>query len=1011
MNLARLAMDRKPFTLFLSVLLALVGAASYFTLGRLEDPDFTVKTAVVLTPYPGASPMEVAQEVTDEIEQVLQRLPQLKRVRSQSRRGLSVVYVDIKDRYTGDKLTQVWDELRRKISDAERKLPPGAGKPIVNDDFGDVFGVMLAVTGDGYSMADLKSYGEDIKKKLLLVPDVAQVSLWGERTEAIFVEMSRSRMTELGIPPEHMASTLQGQNLVVDGGSVRSGPLRIPLAPTGEFKSAEAIGDLLIRGGLSGRLMALKDGASIYRSYLDPPNRVMAFNGVPAIAIGVSTVPGGNVVRMGDRIKEKLKAIQSELPLGVEIHTVTYQSDLVRQAVKGFGMNLVMAVAIVILLLVVFMGPVSGFLMGSILILTVAGTFIAMKIMGIPLHSVSLGSLILALGMLVDNGIVVTEGILVGVSAGKDAKKTALEIVEENKWPLLGATVVAILAFAAIGFSEDIAGEFCRSLFQVVAVSLLLSWVLAITVTPLLGVMFLKPQGPEKARSMKFFDLYRSILTWSVNRRWLTLGIVVLLLAAAIVGFRLVEREFFPETVRDQFMVHYWLPEGTDISKTAGDLKEISDHLLESEKSVVSVASFSGEGPLRFYLAMEPELPDSSYGFLLVTVKDYKAIDGVISRQKLWVSERFPDSEPRFERFKKGPGSGAKIKFRITGSDPEVLRSLSEQVRSVMAREAGAVNVKDEWRQKVKVLIPEVDEARARRSGLTRAEVTGALGANFQGMAVGVYREGNLLLPIVARAPERERVNLNSVRDVQLWSRGLRRFVPAGQVLSDLSLGWEDPMIWRRDRSFVITPQCDPEGMTASELRLRLMPALKDLDLPKGYETAWGGEAEDSSTSERALVAPFAVSLVLMVITVMALFRGFRQPLVVFLCLPLAATGVTFGLLITGKSFGFIALLGYLSLAGMLIKNAIVLLNQIEIELSRGKPRFLAVKEASAGRIRPVMMAAMTTVLGMAPLVFDDFFASLAVTVMFGLTFATALTLFIVPVLFCTFYGISTDEE
>ncbi len=1010
MNIARLAMERKPFTLFVSVLIALGGVWAYSGLGRLEDPDFTVKTALVITPYPGASPMEVAEEVTDEIEQAVQRLPQLKRVRSQSRRGLSVVYVDIKDRYTNGRLPQVWDELRRKITEAQRNLPPGAGKSMVNDDFGDVFGVVLAITGDGYSMAELKSYGEDIKKRLLLVPDVAQVSIWGDRTEAVFVEMSRARMTELGISPEQIAATLQGQNLVVDAGSVCAGPLRIPISPTGELRSVEAIGDLLIRGGAAGRLVALRDVASISRGYLDPPGRVMSFDGVPAISLGISTVPGGNVVRMGDAIKDELARIGAGLPLGVEIHTVTYQSDLVREAVRGFAVNLVEAVVIVVVLLVAFMGPVSGFLMGGILVLTIAGTFIAMKAMGIELHSVSLGALIISLGMLVDNAIVVTEGILVGISAGRDGKTTAVEIVEETKWPLLGATLVAILAFSAIGVSEDVTGEFCRSLFQVVAVSLLLSWVLAITVTPLLGVMFLKPEGAGRSSAKKFFGLYRSVLTWCVDRRRLTLGIMVVSLGAALWGFRFVGQDFFPETVRDQFMIHYWLPEGTDISRTAGDLEEISKHLLESEPAVASVASFSGEGPLRFYLSMEPELPDSAYGFVLVTVRSYRDIDGVISRQARWVAERFPDAEPRFERFKKGPGTGAKVKLRITGDDPEVLHRLSRQVQSVMARDPEAVDIRDEWRQRVKVLVPEVDEARARRSGLTRADVAGALKANFDGRTVGVYREGDLLLPIVARAPERERRDLNSVEDVQLWSRGLRRFVPAGQVLSGVSVRWEDPMIWRRDRSLVVTPQCDPVGVTAEELRLRLEPAVESLDLPEGYEAVWGGEFEDSRTSQRALLNPFLLSLILMIVTVMALFSGFRQPAVVFLCLPLAAVGVTVGLLVTGKSFGFMALLGYLSLAGMLIKNAIVLLDQIELELSRGKPRFLAVREASAGRIRPVMMAAMTTVLGMAPLAMDDFFAAMAVTVMFGLTFATVLTLLIVPVLYCTLFGISTKE-
>jgi len=1010
MSVARWAMKRRSFTLFVAVLLALGGAWAYLGLGRLEDPDFTVKTALVVTVYSGASPMEVEEEVTDEVEQAIQRLPQLKRVRSRSERGLSVVYVDIKDDYS-DELPQVWDELRRKVKEAQRHLPPGSGPSMVNDDFGDVFGVVFAVTGDGYSLAELKRHAEDIKKILLLVPDVAQVSLWGDRTEAVFVEISRARMAELGISPEQIAATLQGQNLEVDSGSVMAGSLRVPIDPSGNVNSVESIGDLLIRGASAGRLIYLKDVAQVSRGYLDPPSRMMSYDGTPAIAIGVSTVPGGNVVRMGEMVRRELERIREDLPLGVEVETVTFQSDLVKDAVRGFVLNLAEAVAIVVGLLVVFMGITSGLLMGVILLLTIAGTFIAMRIMGIDLHSVSLGALIICLGMLVDNAIVVTEGILVGISSGEDGEIAADRVVDETKWPLLGATVVAILAFSAIGLSKDVTGEFCRSLFQVVAASLLLSWLLAITVTPVLAVMFLTPEiDDENGGRSRFRRFYRGFLSDCVERRWITLGIMAAMLLLALWGFRFVGQSFFPDMVRDQFMIHYRLPESTDVTETDGDLREISRYLLESESSVESVASFSGEGPLRFYLAFEPELPDSSYGFILVTVDDYDEIGGIIARQSRWIAERFPDSEPRFERFKKGPSTGAEVKLRITGDDPSVLRALSERVKVAMAADPDGIDVRDDWRQRVKVLVPEVDEARARRAGLTRGDVASSLKGTFDGRTVGVYREGDELLPIKLRVPEAERADLDSAADVQVWSRGMRRFVPIGQVISNMDLLWEDPLIWRRNRSRVITPQCDSLKGSAEDLRRRLVPTVEALELPDGYDVEWGGEYEDSRTSQEALVGPFLLSLVFMVIVVMGLFNGFRQPAAVFLCLPLAAIGVTSGLLITGRSFGFMALLGYLSLIGMLIKNAIVLLDQIELDMAAGKPRFSAVLDASTGRVRPVMMAAMTTVLGMVPLALDDFFASMAVTIMFGLSFATVLTLVVVPVMYCAMYGISSEE-
>ncbi|PIE54484.1 MAG: hypothetical protein CSA35_05945 [Dethiosulfovibrio peptidovorans] len=1010
MNVAEWSLKRRSFVLFVAVLLLIGGVWSYVGLGRLEDPDFTVKTALVVTPYPGASPTEVEEEVTDEIEEAVQRLPQLKRVRSQSRRGLSVVYVDIKDEYTNGKLPQVWDELRRKVREAQRYLPPGAGPSMVNDDFGDVFGVLFALTGDGFSMADLKRYADIVKKRVLLVPDVAQVSIWGDRTEAVFVQFSRSKVTELGLSPEQIVAALQGQNLVVDSGSVLAGSLRIPLDPSGKFQSVDEIGDILIRGGRSGRLVVLRDIATVSRGYLEPPRRIMCFDGKQALALGVSTVPGGNVVRMGENVQAELRLIEADLPLGLSIETVTFQSDLVREAVDGFLMNLAEAVFIVIALLVVFMGMISGLLMGGILLLTIAGTFVAMKIMGIELHSVSLGTLIIALGMLVDNAIVVTEGILVGITMKRSREESAIRIVQETKWPLLGATLVAILAFAAIGLSRDVTGEFCRSLFQVIAASLLISWVLAVTVTPVLGVMFLRPEPGDDPYNSRGYRMYRRILTECVGHRWLTVTAAVVLLLSSIFGFRFVEQSFFPETARDQFMIHYWLPEGTDITRTAQDMTELSEHLMASETDVTSVATFAGEGPLRFYLSMEPQLPDSAYGFLLVSVTDHKVIPAVMARVGRWIADRFPDADPRFERFMKGPGTGAKIKLRIFGDDSGELRRLSREVQAIMAWEPSAIDVRDDWRQPGQVLRPVLDQARVSRSGLSRAEIAGALEGTFAGRIVGVYREGDRLLPIVVRAPEDERLGLGAVENVQVWSRGLRRFVPLGQAISEVRLVWEDPIIWRRNRSRVITPQCNPRSGTAEDLRRCLIPHIEAITLPTGYHLEWGGEYEVSRDSKGSLVAPFCLSFILMIVLVMGLFNGFRQPLVVFLCLPLAAVGVTVGLLVTGQSFGFMALVGYLSLAGMLIKNAIVLLDQIALELAQGTARFSAVIHASTGRIRPVMMAAMTTVLGMAPLALDDFFASMAVTIMFGLTFATVLTLIVVPVLYCMFYGISMDE-
>lgn len=1012
MNIAAYAIRNKTITLVFTFLLLGGGLYSYERLGRFEDPEFTIKEALIITNYPGALPSEVEEEVTDVIETAVQQMPQLKKVTSLSRAGQSTIIVEMNDKYDKYTLPQVWDELRRKVNDAQSQFPPGVQPSVVKDDFGDVYGIFFAITGEGFTYREIKDYVDFLKRELLLVPGVAKIDIWGAQQEAIFVEISRSRLAQLGISSQTIYGTLEQQNLVVSAGHVKVGSEYILIHSTGGIDTVSEIGELLISDPSSDKLIYLKDVATIKRDYVTPPQTLLRFNGKPGLAIGISSVSGGNVVKLGQAVKAKLKQLEAQSPLGMEFGIISYQSDTVEKEVNGFVNSFLLALAIVIVVLLIFMGLRSGLLIGVILVLTVCGTVIVMDIYNIDLHRISLGALIIALGMLVDNAIVVTEGILVKIQTGMERIKAAKEVVAQTMWPLLGATVIAILAFAAIGLSQNAAGEFTRALFQVILISLMMSWVLAITVTPLLCVTFLKANtkqiGTDPYQGF-LYQTYKAVLRISIRLRWLTIGIMVGLLFLAMYGFTLLEDSFFPASTRPQLMINYWRTEGTDIRATSEDLKKIEKYVMKL-KGVESVSTFVGMGALRFILVYVPEKNYSSYGQILVTVDDYRRIDSLIPVIRQYLDNHFPDAEPKVKKFRIGPGSGAMIKARFSGPDPVILRQISRQAQTIMREDGNAIEIRDDWRQRVKVLRPQFQEAQARLVGISRSDVSKALETAFSGTQVGIFREGNDLLPIISQPPEAERVNVNSINDIQIWSPVAQKSIPLRQVVSSFTTEWQDAIIHRHNRKRTITPQCDPKVGNASVVFERIKPKIEAIELPLGYELEWGGEYEDSTNAQTALAAGIPISFLAMVLVVIFLFNALRQPLIIWLCVPFAIIGVAPGLLLTGESFGFMALLGFLSLSGMLIKNVIVLLDQMDLEIREGKPPFQAILESSVSRLRPVTMAAITTVLGMIPLIFDAFFISMAVTIMFGLTFATVLTLIMVPVLYAILFRVPYGE-
>jgi len=1014
MNIAEISIRNRVVTLVLTFVMLGGGISAFQGMSRLEDPEFTIKDALVVTPYPGASATEVEEEVTDEIEKAVQSLGQVKKTESKSDRGLSTVTVTIKDNYGRETLPQVWDELRRKVNDARRNLPPGAGPSLVIDDYGDVFGIFVAVYGEEYSYAELKEYVDLLRRELLLVQDVAKIETYGERVEAVFVALNRDRMAQLGIPDTVIINELQQKNVVSDAGNVKVGTEYITIEPTGGITAVEEFQSILIRGAGSGSQIYLRDVADVRRGYVEPPGNFMRYDGKTAIGLGISTISGGNVVTMGAALKQRLDELAPQSPLGMEFGIVSLQSDAVTKAIKGFTNSLLQAVAIVIVVLLLFMGLRSGLLIGFILLLTIVGSFIFLAPWGVALERISLGALIIALGMLVDNAIVIVDGMLINLEKGMEPKRAASEVVQQSAMPLLGATFVAILAFAAIGTSDDKTGEFCRSLFQVVTVSLLLSWVTAVTVTPLLGIIFLKPpkRGEPKADPYGggFYSAYKSLLRGCIRLRWITVAVVVGLFATSLYGFRFVEQSFFPPSTRPQFMIDFWMPQGTHIDDTARELSRVEGYLAKQE-GVTHVISLLGKGGLRFLLTYGPEKLNSSYAQLLVDVDEAKRIDALIPQVERYLMENHPDALGYAFKFELGPGSNGKIRARLTGPDPDTLRNLAQQTQDIMYADGNAKAIRTDWRQRAKLLRPVIAEDQANLNGIERSDVAVALKAGFEGQQVGVYREGDLLLPIIMRAAEVERNDVASIQNLQIWSPAAQTMIPLRQVVSSFETVYEDEIVMRRDRKRTVTVFADPISGPASKLFARIRPAIEAIELPQDYTLEWGGEYEDSGDAQAALAGNLPFFLLLMVIITIVLFNSLRLPLIIWLTVPLALIGVTAGLLSTGQPFGFMALLGFLSLSGMLIKNAIVLIDEINLQLSEGKELLEAIVDSGVSRLRPVGMAASTTALGMIPLLLDAFFISMAVTIIFGLLFATVLTMVIVPVLYAIFFGSSESTQ
>jgi multidrug efflux pump subunit AcrB len=1027
MNPGVFSVQHNRVVLVAMALAVLGGLVAYRNLGRLEDPEFTIKQALIITPYPGASATEVAQEVTNPIEIACQQMSQLDFVESESTRGQSLVTVRIKDRYDKHRIQQVWDELRRKVADVQSQLPPAArGQSVIIDDFGDVYGIFFALTGDGYSFPELRRYADFLRRELLGVPMVKSVVLFGEQQEVVYLEISRLRLAQLGLDEEQIYSKLREQNIAADGGRVRAGDLHIAIDPTGAFTSAEDMLEMIIGSDRSGRQLRLRDIATLQRADREPPRRLLRYDGKPAIGIGISIVPGGNVVEMGAYVREKLAELAGTQPVGMEIGEINFQPEAVAAATNEFVFNLAKAVTIVFVVLFFAMGRKTSLIIGGVLFLTIMATFLVMYLKGdLLMERISLGALIIALCMLTDNAIIVIEGIKVGIEKGRDKLQVVREVVAENQWPLFGATAIGIIAFAAIGLSEDNTGEYTNSLFWVILIALSLSWVSSVTATPLLSYIFFRPLAPGSAEAARDpydalpFRIYRKLLTAALRYRWLVVVLAALGLGAGLYGFRYVDQSFFPPSTRPQFMVDVYLPAGTHIRETEAFAENFREYIQKLD-GVTHVTSLIGGGGLRFLLVYSPEHENRAYVQFLVDVDDWRQIDPIAAAIQQELDTNRPGANGIAKRFLLGPGSGGRIQVRFSGPDPAMLRQLGEQARQVLEEDGNAVAVRTDWQEPVQVIRPQVLEQQARRNGLTRVDVARALETSFEGRPVGLYREPgtegtglfpqeNRLLPIIARPPQAEREDAAAIGNLQIWSPAAARMIPLAQVTAGTEVAWENPVIARRDRSPTLTVHADPRRGLPSQLRERVRDHIEDIELPPGYRLEWGGEYEDSGRARSALAEPIPWFFAIMAFIVVALFNSIRTTVLIWLVMPLCIIAVTAGLLLTGMPFGFMALLGLLALGGELIKNQIVVVSKIKTLIDKGTQPYRAILEGCTSKMRPICMVVLTTVLGMIPLVTDPFFSSMAVTIMFGLSFAAVLSLLVTPVLYAIFYGIRED--
>lgn len=1011
MKLVKYFLSKKPVTILLLVLVLAGGLLAYVKMGKLEDAPFTIKQALVLTPYPGASPSEVQSQVTDVLEESIQALGELYYLKTENRAGLSKITVYVKKETRADEMQQLWDKLRRKVSDVQSKLPEGAGPSVVNDDFGDVLGVFYGLTGSGHSYRELEDEAKLIKNEILKVKDVAKVEIYGTQTPTIDISVSPSVMARSGITMADIARAFEAQNKVVDAGGIDVGSNRLRIESTGNFYSLDDIRNLTIVSR-TGEHFRLADITRIEESYQTPASNLMRINGQPAVGIAISTVPTGNVVDMAAAVKESLQQMSGSMPEGFELVTLYDQGYESAVANQGFILNLIISVLTVVAILLFFIGFKNGLLIGSGLVFSIFATLIVMLCTDIALQRMSLAAIIIAMGMLVDNAIVVSDSALVNMQRGMRKRVAIMRACSSTALPLLAATVIAILMFLPIYFSPHITGELLSSLVIVIGVSLMFSWVFALTQTPFFIQEFVRRPRPEELKSAlfdgKYYNMFRRSLHWVIKHRYATIACMVLLLVLSAWSFKFIPKVFVPALDKQYFTVDVWLPEGSNIDET-GKLAEEMAEYIRTHGEAEMVSTFIGRTPPRYYLSNVAFGPQSNYTQLLVkchTSEESRRLNAALQDS---IRLKFPGPPIKVNKFELSPLTEAVIEARFLGPDPAVLDSLVGQAIEIMRRNPKVADARNEWGNMALMLRPVYDPVKAGELGITKAQMMQSVKSISDGVPVGIYRDNEKKVPVLLKSEGYDITDAASLGNFSVWNG--ERSAPLSQVTERIETTWEFPQMRTYNRQLSMAAMCGVKpGHTMAEVHGEIRSEIEAMLLPPGYTFFWDSQYKDQGEAMEAIAKYFPLAFLMLIVILVALFGNFRQPIIILCILPLSLIGVAVGMLLTGFDFGFFPIAGWLGLLGMIIKNVIVLIDEINIQRREGVPAYTAVIESTVSRTRPVLMAATTTILGMVPLLFDIAFGGMAATIIFGLTFATLLTLFVTPALYILFYRIKINK-
>ncbi len=1016
MNITKLAITNNRTSIVLLIVILLSGISAYNNMPKDYDPGFIIRTAQVITYFPGASPARVESLVSDKIEKAIQEIPELDYVKSESRTGISIVSANIKERYK--KMRPIWDNLRRKIESIESELPAEAQKPIINDEFGDVFGIVVGVTAENFSYRELKQITDEVKDEFLTLAEVGKVDIFGEQDERVFIEYNNARLSELGLSPSQLSDQLASRNIVIPGGSIDLGDEKISLEPTGNFESIQEIAKTIIQIPGSDQVLYLNELATVRRGYVDPVSSKLSVSGERGLTIAVSMREGGNNLLLGNQILETVNRLTGIYPIGVEFSFLSFLPKEVEEKVDDFVANLLQAVVIVTLVMLFFLGMRTGIIVASLIPASMIFGILIMSVFNISIDQISLAALIIALGMLVDNGIVMSENIMVQMGDGKKPIDAAIDSANELKLPLLTSSLTTAAAFLPIFLAESSTGEYTASLFKVVAITLLCSWLLSLTIIPLLCVHFLKVKVAKQDFRSKFYSTYRSLLAVLLQNRWKTMVATMLLFVLSILGLQVIPKLFFPPSDRNYFKVELELPVGTRIEATERVAKEMEAYIANELKvndvrksGVTSWVTYVGSGGPRFLLTHNPKPISSNYSLMIINVTDYKHIERLMTEIETFAFNQFPDLLIKLRKIENGSPISNPVEVRIKGKKTDQLFEIVDQVKEKMESINGLKAISDNWGMPIKKLQIEINQTRARRAGVSSKDIAISLQTGLSGLELTQYRESDDVIPVIMRTVENDRKNLRKLESLSVYSQASGVSVPLKQV-ADINVIWEPALILRRDRAKTVTvgAQID-SNTTASEAFLELRKWLdkERKSWPFGYSYEFGGEAESSQKANRSISEKLPIAIFIIILLLVAQFNSIRKSAIVLSTIPLGIIGVVFGLLIGQSFFGFMTLLGIISLAGIVINNAIVLLEKIKTELEDNPENLSdAIIQASQKRVRPILLTTATTVLGLIPLYLGggEMWEPMALAIIGGLLFSTILTLGVVPVLYALLYKV-----